>query len=93
MQKEELKRRKQFWTSLRTSQWSEAEKLAQRYGLKTQRHRVDDDGPGGPENERDKSRSWTGLLSWFYFSSHLSASVEGALRGKRREAKKTKAGS
>ena len=87
MPNKEKERRKHFWTSLRTSLRSEAETLAQRYGLKTEPQRVDRNGSGGNESEDDQSSSWSGLLSWFYFSFHLSASVEDALSGKRREAK------
>lgn len=88
MPNKELERRKHFWASLRTSLWSEAERLAHRYGLKPEHQRVDPNGSGGTESNDDQSPSWTGLLSWFYFSSHLSESVEDALSGQRREAKK-----
>jgi hypothetical protein len=84
----ERERRKHFLKSLRTSLRSEAETLAQRYGLKTEQQRTDRNGWGKTENKDDQSPSWSGLLNWFYFSFHLSASVEDALSGKRREAKK-----
>jgi hypothetical protein len=86
--REDRRRRKHLWVSIRTSIESEAARLARQHGLRTDRRRVDRHSSGTPKDLDEKSPSWNGLLTWFYFSLHLSAAVEGAVTGNRREAKK-----